>query len=69
MTTIFLLAEEHGVPAFLQPAEVVSLKDPRALMMYLSLFRVKMEETNKPPLQVSCLFMQFVFSFVHFAGH
>jgi len=51
LTSVFIIAEEQGIPMFLQPAEVVGNKDPRALLMYLSLFKIKMEESNKPPMQ------------------
>jgi len=53
LTTAFLLAEgELKIPIFLTPAEVIGNKDPRALLMYLNLFKVKMEESNRPPLQI-----------------
>jgi len=51
MTTAFILAEELKIPSFLTPNEVVKNKDPRALLMYLTLFKIKIEESNKPPLQ------------------
>jgi len=52
MATTFLLAKEVGIPIFLKPDEVYYQKDLRALLMYITLLKIKIEENNRPPIQV-----------------
>jgi len=51
LANTFSMAEELGIPAFLSVNEVIANKDPRALVMYISLFKIKIEDGNKQPIQ------------------